>query len=276
MALSLKTGLLFFMESPIQLNKHPLHPGCVTARYFLRPALHCQVQNKVEKEYCKKEAASLGFSFTCSHVLGREMETFPRFGLAPALRNMRFVTKASAQSVEAAIDDADESPRAREKRKIPAPCPEQQCQAPLMDSAHSHRPPQAGQRGGDPCSTGLKAFLASRHNKQQKNDKYGRICRVSLLYKSPCRSNILCTAQLVGRGDLPHGHAWGWTYIHRASTGLRASTLVLHTFTLTFHAFTPAFHTFTLALRADRRTQQCWYLSWQQQEPLLHQQSRIH
>lgn len=38
---------------------------------------------------------------------------------------MRLVIKAATQSAQAVMADADESFTAREKSKIPAPCPEQ-------------------------------------------------------------------------------------------------------------------------------------------------------
>lgn len=98
----------------------------------------------MRKGVLKREVASLGFSCACSHVLGRERETCQRLRLAPALRNVRLVTQAPAQSAKAAMDDAEEGILQSEgEEQNPSSTPRGadtmlHAQTPLDESAHSH------------------------------------------------------------------------------------------------------------------------------------------
>ena len=147
---------------------------------------------------------------------------------------MRLVTKASTQSAKAAIDDADESSRAREKGNIAAPCPEQHSQTPLEESAHSHQPRLGSGRGEE-----THTAQGSRHSLHHAITDKGKMINTERLAEFPSctkalaeaiASALLRTAQLAGRGkDLACGHARECTRVHTQS---KRCALCMHTGTL--------------------------------------------
>lgn len=92
--------------------------------------------------------------------------------------------------------DADESSTARERSKIPVPCPEWHSGTALGVCCQPPASPGLQEREGDL----LEAFCASCPDKQGGNDKQGKTCRFSLLYQSPPCLCSAVTAQAAGRG----------------------------------------------------------------------------